>query len=432
MAETIFAQASGAGRAGVAVVRISGRHAFTAATALAGTLPEARRAGLRVLRDPATAAVLDEALVLAFPGPESFTGEDTVELQVHGSVAVVRALSAALAAMPGVRLAQPGEFTRRALLNGRLDLAQVEALGDLLEAETAMQQQRAVAALRGRVGELVAGWKVTLTEVLALVEASIDFADEELPPDVLAPVAETVAAVIAGMEREIAGAAIAERLRAGFEVAIVGRPNVGKSTLLNALAGRDAALTSSTPGTTRDVIEVRMDLDGLPLTVLDTAGLRDAGEEVEAAGIARARQRAESADVRVFLVADREEVRSLGVPRREGDLVLLAKGDLDPGPGRVSGLTGYGIEAMLAELAERLGGRVAGAGAIGHVRQRDAVAEAVAALRGGHSEIVAGEPRLELVAEDVRSALRSLDFLMGRVDVEAVLDVIFARFCLGK
>lgn len=432
MAETIFAQATGVGRAGVAVIRISGDRAFDAATALAGSLPEPRHAGLRVLRDPATREILDEALVLTFPGPGSFTGEDVVELHVHGSVAVGRALSAALAALPGVRKAEPGEFTRRALLNGRLDLAQVEALGDLVEAETAAQQRQAIAALRGRVGRLVEGWRTTLTRALALVEASIDFADEELSPDIVTSVVEAVDAALAEMEREVAGSAIAERVRAGFEVAIIGRPNVGKSTLLNALAGREAALTSSTPGTTRDVIEVRMDLEGLPLTVLDTAGLRDAGEEIEVAGIDRARERAAAADVRVFLVSCADDAETLGVARRAGDLVVLCKGDLDPRPGAVSGKTGLGIDAMLAELGEVLRGRLSGAGSLAHARQREAVLQAVAALRAARRELDAPEPRLELVAEDLRSGLRSLDFLMGKVDVEAVLDVIFASFCLGK
>lgn len=432
MSETIFAQASAPGRAGVAVIRISGEAAFGAAAALAGELPAPRRAALRTLRAPGSGEPLDDALVLVFPGPGSFTGEDTVELQVHGSVAVLRTVSAALAAFPGVRLAEPGEFTRRALTNGQLDLAQVEALGDLVAAETAAQQRQAIAGLRGRVGQLAETWRRALITALGLVEASIDFADDKLPPDVLGGAATMIGETLAVMEREVTGSRVTERLRAGFEVAIVGPPNVGKSTLLNAIAGRDAALTSPMPGTTRDVIEVRLDLDGLPLTLLDTAGIREVAGDIESLGIDRARLRAETADLRLFLVEDVANLEALGVPRAEGDVVALAKGDLRPGPGRVSGLTGEGIEALLAAVSRVLRDRLAGAGSLGHARQREAVTRGVEALRAARAELGAEAPRVELVAEDLRAALRALDFLMGRVDVEAVLDTIFATFCLGK
>jgi tRNA modification GTPase len=253
-----------------------------------------------------------------------------------------------------------------------------------------------------------------------------------LPPDVLVAVRAELAVLVAEMKRELGGSRVAERLRSGFEVAIVGPPNVGKSTLFNALAGREAALVSAAPGTTRDVIEVRLDLEGLPLTVLDTAGIRDAAGEIEALGIERARARAEAADVRIFLVGSAAEVDALDVPSQPGDLVIRGKADLDPDAGGVSGLTGQGIESMLAEVATVLGARMAGASSLGHARQREAVTRTLDAIEVALEELGGLAPRIELVAEDLRTAVRALDFLVGRVDVEAILDVVFGTFCLGK
>ena len=279
MGDTIFAQATAVGRAGLAIIRISGAGALAAAAGIAGEVGSARFATLRWLHDPETGERLDQAVVIAFPAPGSFTGEDVVELQLHGSPAVCRSVLAALGRVEGLRPAEPGEFTRRALLNGRLDLSQVEGLGDLLGAETSAQQRQALRLMDGAVSKLAALWGADLVRALAFVEASIDFADEELPGDMLASVAVALRDVHAAMQQELRGGRIAERVRDGFEVALVGRPNVGKSTLLNALARREAALTSEVAGTTRDVLEVRMDLGGLPLTLLDMAGLRRAGRQ---------------------------------------------------------------------------------------------------------------------------------------------------------
>ena len=311
MADTIFALATARGRAGIAVVRVSGPGAFGAAAALAGVRPEPRRPTVRWLRQPADGRRLDEALVLGFAAPASFTGEDVVELQLHGGPAVVRSVLEALAGIDGLRQAEPGEFTRRALVNGRLDLAQVEGLGDLIAAETAAQQRLAVRMLDGALSRLGVAWGEELVRALASIEVGIDFADEELPAGLDAAAREGLGRVAASMDRELAGSRVAERIRDGFEVALVGPPNVGKSTLLNALAGREVALTSELAGTTRDVIEVRLDLDGLALTLLDTAGLRDPGERIEALGIERARRRAAAADLRVFLVDTAGEVAAL-------------------------------------------------------------------------------------------------------------------------
>jgi tRNA modification GTPase len=431
--DTIFAQATARGRSGIAVIRISGPRAFAALAALAGRMPPDRRAALRALRDPVTGERLDEALVLALPGPGSFTGEDVGELQLHGSPAVCRAVLEALGRLDGLRAAEPGEFTRRALLNGRLDLAQVEGLGDLIAAETRAQQRQALRLMEGALSRRAGAWRDRLVGALAQIEAGIDFADEELPDDLLASVRMELSAVLAEMQRELAGSAAAERLREGFEVALVGPPNVGKSTLLNALAGREAALTSEVAGTTRDVIEVRMDLGGLPFTLLDMAGLREA-EGLEGRGVARARARAEQADLRVFLVDAPEDAGHLGVPCIRGDVTVLAKADLrGPGCGlAVSGVTGEGIDRLLGRIEAELADRVATAGSLSHQRQRQAVERAAAALHVACAELARAAPQTELAAEELRAALRALDFLVGKVDVEAVLDAIFARFCLGK
>jgi tRNA modification GTPase len=434
MVDTIFAQASARGQAGVAVVRISGPLALTAAADLAGGEIPPRRATVRWLRDPGSGERLDQAVVLAFPAPASFTGENVAELQVHGSQAVVSSLLAVLGRMPGLRPAEPGEFTRRALINERLDLAQVEGLADLLAAETAAQRRQALELMDGALSRKAADWGRRLTEALAFVEASIDFADEELPTDLLVAVRVGIGEVYAAMQQDLAGSRMAERIRDGFEVALVGRPNVGKSTLLNALAGREAALTSEIAGTTRDVIELRMELDGLAITLLDMAGLREASGRVEALGVERARARAARADLRVLLVGELAEADAIGIERRAGDLVVLAKADLrasDEGPA-VSGATGAGIDGLLSAISTELGARSACAGSLSHQRQREAIERAAAAVANAGAELGRGEPRVELVAEDLRAALRALDFLVGKVDVEALLDVIFQSFCLGK
>lgn len=428
MSDTIFAPATVLGKSAVAIIRISGARAFDMARRLAGALPPARQAGLRWLCDPESGERLDRALVLTFPGPASFTGEDCVELHIHGSGAVLAGVLAALAQAGDARLAEPGEFTRRALMNDRLDLAQVEGLGDLIAAETAAQRRQAIELMDGALSGLVAMWRSDLTEVLALLEASIDFSDEELPDDLLDHAATGLSMTEAAMRRELRGAGVGERLRDGFEVALVGLPNVGKSTLVNRLAGRELALVSDEAGTTRDVLEARLELAGLPVTVLDMAGLR-AAQGVEAAGVARARDRATAADLRVFLVENSADLGRLGMKLEREDIVVRAKADQAGEPG-ISGLTGEGVDVLLADIAAVLSDRIGRSGAISHARQRQATERGAEALARARQRLAGGA--IELAAEDVRLALRSLDFLVGRVDVEAVLDVIFASFCLGK
>lgn len=425
--DTIFALASARGKAGVAVVRISGPRAVSAATDLAGSLPDARQTGLRKLADP-DGVLLDEALVLVFAAPHSFTGEDVVELHLHGSVATVNAVLRVLGGLEGLRQAYPGEFTRRALENERLDLAQVEGLSDLIEAETEAQRLQSMRLLSGALGRKAERWRSDLIRAAALLEATIDFADEDVPVDVGPEVEGLLRGVISELAIESASVNVAERIRDGFEVAIVGPPNVGKSTLLNALAGREAAITSEFAGTTRDVIEVRMDLHGLPVTFLDTAGLRETDDTVELIGVRRGLERAKKADLRVFLIGD-DTISGDLFPLTD-DIEIHSKADI--GGAGVSGKTGQGVSELVEKITSVLQNRAAGAGTATRDRHRIAMDRAIIALELAQDEIRNGSDRTELAAENLRIAVRALDSLVGRVDVEHILDEIFTSFCIGK
>ena len=427
--DTIYALATARGRSGLAVVRISGPAAFAAGLALCGQLPALRSTGLRRLTWGGE--MLDEALVLTFAKGASFTGEDVVELHTHGGPAVMSAVLRALSEQPDLRLAQPGEFTRRALENGVLDLAQVEGLADLIDAETEAQRRQAVRVLSGSIGQKVETWRNDLIRAGALLEATIDFADEDVPVDVSPEVLSLIDRLTADLAREAKGVAAAERIRDGFEVAIVGPPNAGKSTLLNQLAGREAAITSEIAGTTRDVIEVRMEIAGLPVTFLDTAGLRETDDRLEQAGIDRAVSRAQSADLRLFLT-DGSPIP--GLQPAGDDLVVLGKSDTKYSSSElsVSGLTGEGVPELMAKIGEILQSRVGSASALVRERHRIAVASAIASLAEARAEVVKGDSRVELAAEQLRQAVVSLDALVGRVDVDDLLGEIFASFCIGK
>lgn len=425
--DTIFALASARGKAGVAVIRLSGPDAFVAVQALVGSLPEPRRASLRKLRHGGQ--VLDEALVILFEPGASFTGEACAELQLHGGVATVRAVLSALGQHPGLRIAEPGEFTRRALENGRLDLTQVEGLADLIDAETEAQRRQAAAVMSGDLAKRADSWRGDLIRAAALIEATIDFSDEDVPSDVSAEVLALVEGVLGQIQKELVGARAAERIRDGFEIAIVGAPNVGKSTLLNALAGREAAITSEIAGTTRDVIEVRMDIGGLAVTFLDTAGLRETEDTIEKMGVMRALERARAADLRLFLLIDDEE---LPVQAEPGDLIIYGKADLrEADQNAVSGLTGAGIGRLTAEIETVLSERVAGSSLVIRERHRQALLAAVSYLEAAQSELLLGQA-IELTAAEVRGAVLSLEMMIGRVGVEDLLGEIFSRFCIGK
>jgi tRNA modification GTPase len=433
---TIFALASGAGAAGVAVVRVSGPGAGAALVALTDRpLPRRRVATLRRLVDPASAETLDEALVLWMPGPASFTGEDVVELHIHGGRAVVAGVVEALGRRAGLRPAEPGEFTRRAFETGRMDLTAAEAVADLVAAETAAQRRQALRQMGGALARLYDGWRERLVRALAHVEAAIDFPDEDLPGGILGAATGEVAALQVAIGAHLDDGGRGERLRAGVSVAIVGAPNAGKSSLLNALAGRDVAIVSARAGTTRDVIEVHLDLAGCPVILADTAGLRETDDEIEAEGVRRARARAAAADLTVALfdatTAPDDATRALVGPET---IVVRSKADLGAPLGGIGGLpvsarTGAGLAELLARLTAAVTDRFAAADqpALTRARHRSALIEARDALARSRSARLP-----ELAAEDLRLAARALGRITGRIDVEDLLDVIFRDFCIGK
>jgi tRNA modification GTPase len=442
-ADTIFALASAPGRAGVAVMRLSGQEAGTALARLAGALPPPRRAARRRFADPRTGEAIDDGLALFFPAPHSFTGEDVAELHIHGSRAVIAALLDALAALPGLRLAEPGEFTRRAFEHGKLDLTAAEGLADLVAAETAAQRRQALRQLEGALGRLYEDWRERLLRALAHLEAAIDFPEEGLPEDLSGTVRESAAALRAEIARHLADGHRGERLRDGVAVAIIGPPNAGKSSLMNALARRDVAITSAVAGTTRDVIEVALDLGGYAIVLADTAGLRDAADSIEEEGVRRARARAAAADLRLLVLDATEPVPALpaGLVDRDTVVILnkvdLGVGDvgeradrLADGPAlRLSVLTGMGMSALLARLEKEVAARFAPGDAplLTRARHREALEACISAL-----DRFAQQPALELAAEDLRLATQALGRITGRVDIEDMLDVIFREFCIGK
>jgi tRNA modification GTPase len=437
---TIFALATASGRAGIAVIRISGSSAAQAVRSLSGAqpLPAPRHAALRDLLHPETGDILDRGIVLWFPGPNSFTGEDVAELQVHGGIAVAEALLAALARVPGLVPAGPGDFTRRAVLNGRLDLTQAEAVADLVEAETAEQRRQALRQMAGALGSLYEDWRLRLVTALAHAEAGIEFAEEEdLAIDLPDSQRQEIAAVAGEIASHLDDGGRGERLRRGALIVILGAPNAGKSSLLNRLARRDAAIVSATAGTTRDVIEVHMDLGGFPAILADTAGLREAGNEIEAEGVRRALARAADADLKLVVVDATAGDDETAIAVADGDTITVCnKIDLLDEPGLkgpdmlpISAKTGTGIEQLLAEIERRLKALLSGDGgpALTRLRHRQALEDCLAALtRAGAAT---GD---EFLAEDIRLAVRALGRITGKVDIEDILDIVFADFCIGK
>ncbi len=425
MTDTIFALSSGAPPAGIAVIRVSGPAAGLALHALTGRDSSPRRAQLALLRDPQSGEPLDRALVLWLPGPASATGEDLAELHCHGGRAVIAAVEAALAAMPGLRRATPGEFTRRAFDNGRMDLNAVEGLGDLLAAETDSQRRAALLMAEGHFSRRIETWQDRLLTLSAMVEAALDFSDEDDVPaaDIEARIADDIDA-LAGELTALLARPPAERLRDGIRVVIAGPPNAGKSTLLNALVGRDAAIVSDIAGTTRDRIEVPAAIDGVAYLFTDTAGLRvETGDAIEAIGIDRARSAMEAADI-VLWLGDAGDAP-------EGALLIAAQSDTGgvARPGlKLSARTGEGMDKLRSELRARTGILLPGEGDYAlHARQRDAV-EGVR----GHLMRAGDVADLLVVAEELRGARLALDALTGRAGTESMLDRLFSGFCIGK
>jgi tRNA modification GTPase len=432
--DTIFATASGYGRAAVSLIRISGRQSRFILQTLAGSVPAPRRAAVRVLREPGTGEPLDQALVLWLPGPGSFTGEDQAELHIHGGLATRAAVLRALSALEGCRPAEAGEFTRRAFLNGRMDLSQVEGLADVIDAETEAQRRQAMLQLEGRLGQAAERWREDILQVLALLEASLDFSDEgDVPADLEAHILRRLGLV----ERDLVGVLAnrsGERLREGLSVVLAGPPNAGKSTLLNALARRDVAIVSPVAGTTRDIIEVHCDLGGLPVIVADTAGLRESGDAVEQEGVLRARARAQEADLVLWLIPP-EEPEAEAPPARR---LLRVGTKADLGGSRadcdllVSAASGEGIPELIERLAAEAEAALGGGDAIvTRERHRKALERAHASVVRAREMLKTGGP-LELAAEEVRLGSRAVGEITGRVDVEHVLDRLFSSFCIGK
>jgi tRNA modification GTPase len=445
MRDTIFALATAPGRAAVAVMRLSGPTAAAALQALAGRLPGPRRAVLRRLRGP-DGANIDQALVLWMPGPDSYTGEDVAELQVHGGAAVVASVTGALVAQ-GLRLAEPGEFTRRAFEAGRLDLDQAEGVADLVDAETDAQARQALAQLGGALGRRYEAWRAALTHALAYLEAAVDFPDEEVPADVAARALPLVASLTRELEAALADARRGERVREGYRVALVGAPNAGKSALFNALLGRDAAIVTAAAGTTRDVIEAPMVLDGYKVIVADMAGVRSPGDAIEAEGVRRARAWAAAAALRIWVVdgsACDGAWREAADLVRPGDLLALNKADLPRGADFRS-LASIDVESLRFEvsatqgdigdlraaLSARVVSELTGAEfpAVTRARHEQLLMEALGRLSQVDEAALAAP---ELGAEDLRLAARALERVTGRIGAEDVLDVVFGAFCIGK
>jgi tRNA modification GTPase len=449
--DTIFALSSGRPPAAIAVVRISGPRARVALEQLIGRVPQPRHASLARLRDPEAGAIIDEALALWFPAPSSETGEDMAELQVHGGRAVIAAVLAALAKVAGLRHAEAGEFTRRAFENGRMDLTAVEGLADLVAAETEAQRRQAYQHLKGLLGERAETWRQRLIEALALVEAGIDFSDEDdVPKDMMARALELIRPLAEEISK--AGTGQGERLREGLRVAIAGPPNAGKSTLFNRLARREAAIVSPFPGTTRDVLELHLDLRGYPVTVLDTAGIRETNDPVEREGVRRASEQAAGANLVLWVVdASASECQTLQLPAikvesesiiwlvaNKIDLVaeeeqrkIESRFDTKEVVNFVSSKTGAGVDELvnaIARFAERF--FTPEPALVTRERQRAHLKETGLALQG--AQRAAQDGREEIMAEQLRLATRALGKLLGRVDVEDVLDVIFRDFCIGK
>lgn len=435
LAQTIFALSSGRPPSGIAVVRVSGREAPAAARALCGTLPPPRRARYGTVRAPATGEELDRGLLLFFPAPHSATGEDLVELHLHGGRAVVAAVLKALAGLPDLRPAAAGEFTRRAHANGKMDLAEVEGLADLIAAETEAQRRQALALASGLLSRRVSQWRESLVGALALVEAAMDFSDEgDVPEDLAAralaiirPLAQDIGAALKDAER-------GERVRDGLVVAIAGPPNAGKSTLLNHLAGREAAIVSEVPGTTRDILEVHLDLAGQAVTLLDTAGLRESADRVEREGVRRALARAQTADLVLWLAEDGTEppasLAGAVKVRSKADLPARSIAAAERGGLHLSTHTGAGVDELVGLLERSAEELVGGEPAlVTRARQRRALEAASAHLLKACGSFGDQE---ELRAEELRLAARALDQVVGRVDVEDVLDALFGAFCIGK
>ncbi len=431
--DTIFALGTGAGRAAIAVIRLSGPHVRQTLEQFAGAVPSPRVARFTPLRDPESTEMLDQGLALFFPGPHSATGEDYAEFHIHGGRAVVDGVLMALSRRSGLRMAEPGEFARRGFANGKLDLSQAEALADLIDAQTEAQRRQALRVAGGALQREVERWRAVLIDAMALVEAELDFSDEaDVETFDRARLRLLLKPVLQEMHIALEIAPASERMREGFLAMILGPPNAGKSTLLNALARRDLAIVSPTPGTTRDMIEAHLDLDGLPVTFVDTAGLREATEEIERIGVDRVVERVRTADLILWLSPE-GKASDERLTSKVLTLKVATKMDLAPAPQGWLGVcakSGEGVDALLRQVGEHAKARLGDGASSVLIRERHR-AEIMAAMTGVDSALAEGKD-LEFIAEDLRSAARALGRIVGSVDVEDVLGAVFSRFCIGK
>ena len=434
--QTIFALSSGRPPTAIAMVRLSGQQAGTVLTALAGKIPAPRMAARVLLRD-ASGQPIDDAVALWFPQPASATGEDVAEFHVHGGRATLAALFGALSTFEQVRAAEPGEFTRRAFENGKLDLTEAEALDDLIHADTDRQRRQALRQLKGMLGERARDWRAQIIDASALIEAGIDFSEEgDVSAELVAPALAKIDTLLAEIEEVLAAQGRSERLREGLVVAIAGAPNVGTSTLMNQLARREVAIVSPHAGTTRDVIEAQLDLDGYPVTLIDTAGIRETDDPVEQEGVRRARARAGEADLVLWLVDG--DLAGTAVGGAAPVWTVRTKIDLEPRPSGAGGFDflisasrGDGLKQLISALVGFAGDYFGSGegGLIGRERHRELLRETAGLLRRSMGAVDKGD---EFIAEELRAAADCLGRLLGRVDVEDILDKIFRDFCIGK
>ena len=438
--DTIFALSTAVGKSGVAVIRVSGAGAWDGCQLLLGAqnLPTPRQAVTRKIYNPKTNELLDNAMMIGFRAPASFTGEDCIEYHVHGGTAIIEGVLSVLSSLPNHRMALPGEFTRRAFENGKMDLTAAEAVADLIHAETESQRLQALKQMAGALFHLYEGWKDRVSKLLALLEADLDFSDQDLPEDLLLKVRPDVSDIIAEIDNHMNDGRRGELLRDGFRLVILGAPNAGKSSLLNRLVQRDAAIVSPIAGTTRDVIDVHLNLGGYPVVLADTAGLRISDDSIEGEGMKRAINRANQADLKILLFDGTTEPDEKTLSLIDDkSIIVMNKSDAekfnhtDIGRNRIyiSALTGHGIEELVLELIQRIKHQIGGADtpALTRARHREALQKCYAALERSMTA-----PLPELVAEDLRLSVRYLGSITGRVDVEDLLDMIFRDFCIGK
>lgn len=447
---TIYALASAHGRAGIAVIRVSGPSADHALQRLAPNLSEMppprylQRVNLfdTESKNDQAPQQIDQALAVRFPAPHSFTGEDVIELHVHGGHAVINALMTSLSSIESLRPAEPGEFSRRAFENGKMDLTAVEAIADLVDAETTAQREQALTQMGGALAKTYDGWRERLVKAMAFAEASIDFAEEDIPADLTQQSLDALSVLAAEIRAHLSDGNIGERIRDGFRIALTGAPNVGKSSLLNAIAKRDVAIVSDIAGTTRDVIEVPMDLNGYAAVLIDTAGLRESDDAIEREGVRRAIDQAATADLRLHLTDDKDALEAKEL--NDETIQVINKCDLRPkdkatgvsdGVHNISAKTGFGLDGLIREMSDRISQQIVrrskASVPLTRARHRHALVECVEALDRALASANAGNDA-EMMAEDVRVAAHALGRITGRVDVEELLDRIFSDFCIGK